>query len=325
MAKTQLPTNSDYQSAVNELKKLNEELFYEDFKTKINNLEINMERLSEDNTTLFKIETESIINRANSLFRQIEKHKDEMQELFETHKSTITQKNQELLENARGQLLFVYEELQNSIILFNQKNTDLQEDIESNNKHMIKYAIDTITSFSQNITEFTKKLAMTDQSNKDFSEQNKDFVSNITKQLNDTEQKLALSTETLQQMDKHWEQLLSSYEIKFHNQKENLKSDLMIREDTLVNKVTTLHSNWTIKQSENIESFNTEYLKNQEIITNLLNFQSKQTEDMLNSISSNMSTKVDALNFEKRSRIKMNVLLSVVVLQAILISIQYFI
>jgi hypothetical protein len=68
MTKVKLPTKNDYQSAVNELKKLNEELFYDDFKMKIKELENNLEQLAYSNSHDFKKEAENVISKAGSLF-----------------------------------------------------------------------------------------------------------------------------------------------------------------------------------------------------------------------------------------------------------------
>ncbi len=45
MTKTELPTKNDFQHAINELKALNNEIFYDDFKTRIKNLESHFEQM----------------------------------------------------------------------------------------------------------------------------------------------------------------------------------------------------------------------------------------------------------------------------------------
>ena len=47
MTKTELPTKNDYKNAINELKTLNNEIFYDDFKTRIKNLESHFEQVND--------------------------------------------------------------------------------------------------------------------------------------------------------------------------------------------------------------------------------------------------------------------------------------
>ncbi|MCQ6274810.1 hypothetical protein JMM81_07480 [Bacillus sp. V3B] len=325
MSKTELPTKNDYENAINELKKLNEELFYDDFKTKMKNLENHLEHLAFSTSNDFKNEAENIISRASALFRQIETQQEEMSALLENYQSASIQKNEEFLEYERTQLLFVYEELQQSIHLFTEQTVKLQQDIENNNKYLVEQAVEAVSSVSDHITEFVQKLSLSDEKNKEFLEQNRAYVTLAKTQMTETEQKITANAAKLQQIDERWEQLLKSYEAKLQIHEQGLKNILVVREEALINKVIHQHDNWIIKQFDNDEAHKAEILEWHEKVATLLKVQSKQNQEMLESISTNLSSKNDLKSVEKKNAFKTNILLAVVVIEAILIGVQFFI
>lgn len=324
MVTTQLPTKSEYDHAVNELKKLNEDLFYDDFKGKIKDLESNLELLALNNANDFKKEAENVTSRASMLFRQIESQQKEIRGLLEANQSGIIQNNQKFLEDERTRLLFVYDELQKSISLFSEKTTKLQQDVEMTNRYLVEQAVGAVETVSDNVKEFAQKLSVSDERNKEFLEQNEAFVTLTKENLVETEQKLTAHVTTLQQMDDRLERLLKSYEEMFHTQIENLKSILTIREEALINKVTHQLQNWTTKQSDLDAEHKLEILQWYEKVEAILKRQSDQNKEMLESISKKMSSKDDLSNVEKKSALKLNILLSVVAIEAILIGIKFF-
>jgi hypothetical protein len=325
MIKTELPTKNDYENAVNELKRLNEELFYDDFKMKIKNLESHLEQLASSNANDFKNEAENIVSQANLLFRQIETQQLEMSGLLEKYQSTSIQQNQEFLEYERTQLLFVYEELQKSIHLFTEQTVKLQQDVEGNNRYLVEQAVEAVSSVSDHITEFVQQLSLSDEKNREFLEQNRAYATLAKTQIVETEQKLASNAATLQQMDERWEQLLKSYEAKLQTHEQGLKNLLVVREEALINKVTHQHDNWIIKQFDRDEAHKAEILEWHEKVATLLKVQGKQNEEILESISTNMSSKEDLERVQKRQALKTNILLAVVAIEAILIGAQFFI
>src|SRR6476620_5239867 len=170
MTKTELPTKNDYKNAINELKTLNNEIFYDDFKTRIKNLESHFEQMN----------------------------------------------------------------------------------------------------------EFVQNLSLSDKSNKKFLE---------------TEQQLTANTAMLQQMNERWEQLIKSYETKLQIHEQGLKNILVVREEALINKLTQQQDNWILKQYENDELHKADMMQQHEKIVALLREQRKQNEEMLEYISTNISSK----------------------------------
>lgn len=238
MVRTQLPTKSEYDQAVKELKKLNDDLFYDDFKEKI---------------------------------------------------------------------------------------TQLQQAVDKNNKDLVGKAIAAITPVSQNITEFTQKLSVSDERNNEFLAQNEAFVTFTKEQLAETEGKFAAHIATLQQMDQRLEQILQYYEEKFRSQTDSLKSILNIREEALIHKVTQHLQNWTSSQTEQNMELKQEILHWYEKVDSILKLQSEQNKKMLELISTKLSSKEDLANIDKKSSFKINMLLGIAVIEAILIGIKFFI
>ncbi len=218
MTKTELPTKNDYKNAINELKTLNNEIFYDDFKTRIKNLESHFEQ----------------------------------------------------------------------------------------------------------VNDFVQKLSLSDQNNREYLEQNRAYVTLVKKQIAETEQQLTANTALLQQMDERWEQLMKSYETKLQVHEQGLKNILVVREEALINKLTQQQNNWIQKQYENDELHHAEMNQQHEIIVALLKEQRKQNEEMLEYISTHISSKQDLVGIEKKNPIKMNLLLGIVALEAILICVQFF-
>jgi hypothetical protein len=218
MTKTELPTKNDYKNAINELKALNNEIFYDDFKTRIKNLESHFEQ----------------------------------------------------------------------------------------------------------VNDFVQKLSLSDQNNREYLEQNRAYVTLVKKQIAETEQQLTSNTALLQQMDERWEQLMQSYETKLQIHEQGLKNILVVREEALINKLTQQQNNWIQKQYENDELHHAEMIQQHEKTVALLKEQRKQNEEMLEYISTHISSKQDLVGIEKKNPIKMNLLLGIVALEAILICVQFF-
>ena len=218
MTKTELPTKNDYKNAINELKTLNNEIFYDDFKTRIKNLESHFEQ----------------------------------------------------------------------------------------------------------VNDFVQKLSLSDQNNREYLEQNRAYVTLVKKQIAETEQQLTANTALLQQMDERWEQLMQSYETKLQIHEQGLKNILVVREEALINKLTQQQNNWIQKQYENDELHHAEMKQHHEKNVALLKEQRKQNEEMLEYISTHISSKQDLVGIEKKNPIKMNLLLGIVALEAILICVQFF-
>ena len=218
MTKTELPTKNDYKNAINELKTLNNEIFYDDFKTRIKNLESHFEQ----------------------------------------------------------------------------------------------------------VNDFVQKLSLSDQNNREYLEQNRAYVTLVKKQIAETEQQLTANTALLQQMDERWEQLIKSYETKLQIHEQGLKNILVVREEALINKLTQQQNNWIQKQYENDELHHAEMNQQHEKTVALLKEQRKQNEEMLEYISTHISSKQDLVGIEKKNPIKMNLLLGIVALEAILICVQFF-
>lgn len=325
MTKTDLPTKRDYQHAMDELKKLNEDLFYDDFKMKIQRLETQIEQLVDNSSIDFKNETENIINKTNTLLHQINIQQVEVRDLLEKHQDAILQKNQEFLETERKQNLLVFEKLQKSINEFTKLTGELQENIERTNKQLVDRAIEAVSSVSQHITEFVDKLSLSDEKNREFLEQNRAYVTLTKTQMTEIEQQLTTNSEALQQMDERLEKLLNSYETKLQIHEQGLKNILVVREEALINKLANQYNNWILKQYENDELNKGEILQWHEKVAVLLKDQKKQNEEMLASISSSMSKKEDLEGIEKKNSFKMNILLAAVAIETIFIGVQFFI
>lgn len=146
----------------------------------------------------------------------------------------------------------------------------------------------------------------------------------VKKQIAETEQQLTANTALLQQMDQRWEQLIKSYETKLQIHEQGLKNIPVVREEALINKLTQQQNNWIQKQYENDELHHAEMNQQHEKTVALLKEQRKQDEEMLEYISTNISSKQDLVGIEKKNPIKMNLLLGIVALEAILICVQFF-
>ncbi|WP_071394686.1 hypothetical protein [Bacillus tuaregi] len=324
MVNTDLPTKKEYEEAVNELKKLNDELFYDDFKIKIKQLENHVEHLTNNHIQGFKNEAGNLISQADDLFRRLEGQRIEIESLVESQQQTIIQANQDFIENERTQLLSVYERLQNSIGEFTEHSQALQQNIEKNNKELISEAIKAVSTVSDHINEFIQKLSLADEKNKEFIEQNRAYVALTKKQIAETEEKLTIMGETLQQMDERWEELFKSYEKKYQIHEQALKNLLVVREEALINKVTQLLENWSIQQYHHDENHKSEILDWHEQVAAQIKVQNKQNENLLETIKTNLSSKADLAKAEKKQSLKTNILLAAVAIEALLIGLQFF-
>ncbi|EKN69094.1 hypothetical protein BABA_11711 [Neobacillus bataviensis LMG 21833] len=273
MVTTKLPTNAEYDKAMDELRKLNEDLFYDDFKEKIKLLESNLQQLAKGSASEFKKEAENVAGQANLILGQMEAQKQEIRELMEA--------------------------------------------VESSNKDLLDQAVASIESVSRHVTEFTERVSVSDERNRQFLEQNEEFVTLTRGQIAQTEEKLAAHMVAFQRTELHLEQLRNSYEDMFQKHSESIKSIMVVREEAFVEKVTRQFEEWSAKQSEQGEEL-------QRQIDALIQAQSKQSREMLESISNKMPSKEELAGVEKRNAFKMNLLLSVVAIEAILIGIGFF-
>jgi len=325
MVNTELPTKKDYEEAINELRKLNDELFYEDFKMKMKQLADHSEHLTNSSLQDFKNEADHILSHTEDLVRKLESQQTEMKAAIEHQQQTIIDKNLEFIVNERTQLLAVYEKLEKSISEFNALTFALQQNIENSNKELVDKATLAVASVSDHINEFIQKLALADEKNKEFLEQNRAYVTLTKKQITETEEKLTIMGETLQQMDERWEDLFTSYEKKYQVHEQALKNLLVIREEALINKVTQLHENWSVQQYNHDEAHKSEILHWHEQVAAHIKAQSRQNEKMLETITTNLSSKADLVKAEKKQSLKTNILIAAVIAEALLIGMQFFI
>ena len=319
MVKTQLPTKSDYDLAVDELRKLNEDIFYDDFKKKIGELEGNILGIAVSNSNDFKEKAENIMSRASMLFRQMEQQQKEMKGHLDENQKDIIQNNQDFLEVERTRLLFVYEELKKSIQVFNETSLELQQNVAVSNKDLLDQTLLALGTVSNDVTEFTQRISESDERNKQFLQQNEAFVTLTKEQLAAIEGKIASHVAALQEMDIHLSQLQKLYEDMFHRHTESIKTILVVREEALLNKVTHQLDYWEGKQSLYYENMKLDVQQWQE----QMETQSKKSYGMLQSISDNMTSKENLANFEKKNKFKLNLLVSIVAIEAIIIGLNY--
>jgi hypothetical protein len=320
MVKTHLPTKSEYDRAVDELKKLNEDDFYDDFKDKIEKLEKSFIEITVSHSNDFKKEAENISSRASMLFRQMESQQKEIKGYLEEKQNHIIQKNQDFLELERTQLLFVYEELQKSIQLFNERMLELQQTVENRTKDLLGHTLQAIGNVSSEVTEFTKKLSNSDERNIQFLKQNEAYVTLTKEKLALTEGKIASHMAALQDMENQLKQMHKRYEEMFQRHSDSIKTILTVREEALINKITQQIEYSDAKHFEHHENMKRELQQWHEHMEAL----NKKSNDILGLISSRMSSKEDLENVEKKSKWKLNFLLAIVAIEVIVIGINYF-
>ncbi len=88
--------------------------------------------------------------------------------------------------------------------------------------------------------------------------------------------------------------------------------------------MTQQQDNWILKQYENDELHKADMMQQHEKIVALLKKQRQQNEEMLDYISTNISSKQVLVGMEKKNPIKMNLLLCIVAIEAILMAFEFF-
>jgi hypothetical protein len=325
MATTKLPTRSDYDRAVEELKQLNDDLFYEDFKEKIKDLENNILQININNSRDFKKEGQNVINRANFIFIQMEKQQNEIKDFLNKNQNETVDQLKSFLDDARIQLLFVYKELQTSITTFKEEANKLKQEVDNSNKNLVHQALSSIGEFSQHVADAKEKLSDSDERNREFLKKSETFVQLTKEQLANTEHRLDKHVIMVKQLDNTIEQMLKTYEEKFQRQGERIKKNLVVHEEVLLNKLSNQFNEWTKKQVELEGEQKLEVQQWHEKIDSMLEQQTKQNKEMLESIASNMSSKEDLSNVEKKTALKIYILLSVVVIETLFIGMNIFI
>jgi chromosome segregation ATPase len=192
--------------------------------------------------------------------------------------------------------------------------------LESRSQELLEQAVSTVGSVSNEIAAFTRDLTVSAESNRKFLEQNEAFFTLTKEDLAKTEEQLASHITALLAMDNRLQQLQQSYKEMFHKHSESINTVLVVREEALINKVAYQIEGSTLKQLEQLESYKIEIQHLQEQVESM----SKQHKDKLHSLSDQMLSKLDLAKAEKRSALKMNILLGVVVVEAILIGIKFF-
>ncbi|WP_160724123.1 hypothetical protein [Bacillus sp. USDA818B3_A] len=193
--------------------------------------------------------------------------------------------------------------------------------LENRNKELLEKSVTTIDSVSNEIAEFTRELMISAENNRKFLEQNEEYFTLTKDDLAKTEEKLASHVTALLAMDNRLQQLQQSYKEMFHKHSESINSILVVREEALINKVIYQLESLTHKQLEQLESYKADI----EQLQDQVEMMAKQTNDKLHSLSDQATRKDDLAKLEKRSARKMNLLLGVVAVEAILIGIGFFV
>lgn len=215
----------------------------------------------------------------------------------------------------------MYEELQKSIALFTDKTNEMQQAVASSNKDLLNKTIETIGSVSNDVKDFSRELTKSNENNRKFLEKNETFVTLTKQQLAKTEEKITAHVMELQQMGNRLEELRKAYEEMFQKHTDLIKSLMVIREEALLGKVTQQLDIWKDTQSK----FNEKLRADFEQLNFALKEQGNRQYELLHSISNKVSSKEDLANVEKKNNIRMNLILSITVIEAILIGIKFFI
>jgi len=193
--------------------------------------------------------------------------------------------------------------------------------LESNNKELLENAVTVIDTASNEIASFTRDLAVSAENNRNFLKQNEAYVALTKGELAKTEEKLAAHVTALRQMEDRLERLQKSYKEMFHKHSESINTILVVREEALINKVIYQLQNSTHKHLEQLESYKSEIELLQEKVVSM----SKHHNELLHILSNQTASKEDLKKIEKKNTQKMNILLAVAVVEAILIGIKFFI
>jgi DNA anti-recombination protein RmuC len=193
--------------------------------------------------------------------------------------------------------------------------------LESNNKELLENAVTVIDTASNEIASFTRDLAVSAENNRNFLKQNEAYVALTKGELAKTEEKLAAHVTALRQMEDRLERLQKSYKEMFHKHSESINTILVVREEALINKVIYQLQNSTHKHLEQLESYKSEIELLQEKVVSM----SKHHNELFHILSNQTASKEDLKKIEKKNTQKMNILLAVAVVEAILIGIKFFI
>ena len=88
--------------------------------------------------------------------------------------------------------------------------------------------------------------------------------------------------------------------------------------------MTQQQNNWILKQYDIDELHNTEMTQQLEKIVALLKEHKKQNEETFEFLSTNGLSKQDLKGIEKKNTLKINLVLGIVAIEAIMISVQFF-
>ena len=192
--------------------------------------------------------------------------------------------------------------------------------LESRNQEILEKSVSTVDTVSNEIAAFTRELTVSAENNRKFLEQNEAFFMLTKDDLAKTQEKLTSHVTALLQMDNRLQQLHQSYKEMFHKHSESINSILVVREEALINKVVYQLECLTQKQLEQLEAHKSEIEQLQEKMESM----SKQHNEALHALSEQMTSKKDLAKLEKRSALKMNLLLAVVAVEAILVGVKFF-
>ena len=193
--------------------------------------------------------------------------------------------------------------------------------LESSNKELLENAVTVIDTASNEIASFTRDLTVSAENNRNFLKQNEAYVALTKGELAKAEEKLAAHVTAIQQMEDRLERLQQSYKEMFHKHSESINTILVVREEALINKVIYQLETLTHQHLEQLEAYKSEI----ELLREKVESMSKHHTEILHILSNRMAGKDDLKKMEKKSAQKMNILLAVVVVEAILIGIKFFI
>ncbi|MEH7119902.1 hypothetical protein V7128_21135 [Neobacillus vireti] len=218
-----------------------------------------------------------------------------------------------------------YEQAVNELKKLNEDifYSDFKEKIsslEGRNKELLEKSVSTVDTVSNEIAAFTRELTVSAENNRKFLEQNEAFFMLTKDDLAKTQEKLTSHVTALLQMDNRLQQLQQSYKEMFHKHSESINSILVVREEALINKVIYQLECLTQKQLDQLEAHKSEIEQLQEQLESM----SKHHHEALQALSEQMTSKKDLVKLEKRSALKMNLLLAVVAVEAILIGVKFF-
>ncbi|MEV5114461.1 hypothetical protein [Peribacillus frigoritolerans] len=249
-----LPTKDKYLVAVEDLKKLNNDVFLADLKTEIEEFLDVLSTTSDNLDESYEEHSKKIIRSAQTLLKASDKNLEELRTVITEKLDEVKDASIAFIQTEKQLLQENYEPVKQMIYTSDAVHQKIEQELTSKYNELDLSLKTNVEQLDNSIKSFIQQLEDVNVANRGFLKQNEQYVKLVEEHVQTLQQQVELQMKQQRDLDEKWQGLLKSYHEKFDVQEKKLDKTLVVREQELVQNVQSLQERFQESQKERISA-----------------------------------------------------------------------